>query len=306
MTTDESTLHAVHPGLRRFQFPGTIDDRIAMLLYLVPPKFADPDRLRVVAKKLRDYKVFQPKIKRLMSTEGTPEEYCSSLHYQVVKRNNDIANETLDEYPSFEVPWRQSLSEHLQRSLVPSPEMTSLAIHRVFPVGVSSIEALQCIQSALPANLKSPYVMTVESHAVNDKCGSIAIVQEAQHFVININCNVDPGVMSEVVNELRIGIRSVVKELWETKLAIGAKLDEMNKRSEENMAKLDEMNKRHAADMAIIKDLVTAGGGDRKRTHDDDTQLKNPICKKKTCMNPVTERFVSGAFKKQCSSCNSF
>lgn len=288
MTRDESNLHAVHPTLPRIHFPGTVDDRIAMLLYQVPSKFADTENLRFVAKSLRDYKVFHPNIKRLMSTECTLVEYCRNLHYQIVKRNGDIVDEPLDEYPSFEVPWRQSFSEQLRRSLVPSPETTSLEIHRVLPVGVCASEALQCFQSALPSNLKSPYVMMADSHAVNDKCGSIAIVQEAQHFVININCNVDPGVMPEVLNELRLGYRSVVKELSQTN------------------AKLEEMNRKFAAGMDVLKDLVKAGSGDRKRTRKDDTKLTNTICKKKTCMNPVTERFVNGDFKKQCSSCNSF
>lgn len=284
MTRDEADLHL---GIPRLYFPGTVDDRTATLLYLVPSKFADPDRLRAIAEKLRDYTVFQPNIQRLLNRNGTLEEYFSSLQYQVVKRNGVLADDRLDDFPSFEVPWRRSLSAHLQTSLVPSPDVTSSAIHRVLPVGASQIEALRCFQSALPPDLKSPYVLTVESNASDDKCGSIAITQRTQHVVIHINCSVDPGILSEVCRELRLGYRSVVRELSHTK-------SEMDKK----FVSLQE-------DISLLKDLVKAGSGDRKRERDldEDLQLKNPICTRRTCMNPVTDRFASGAFKKQCATC---
>jgi hypothetical protein len=296
MASDEANLYTVYPSMRRLHFPGTVDDRIAMLLYRVPSTFADPERLRVVAEKLRDYAVFEPKIKRLLNTEGTPDEYVSSLHYQVVRRNGTAKDEVLDDFPSFEVSWRRCLSENLQNSLVPSPDMTSSAIHRVLPVGVSGVEALRCFQSALPADLKTPYVMTVESQASSDKCGSIAIVQETQHTVIHINLSVDPAVMSEVCRELRLGYRSVVTELSEAKAEITAKLEHMDKK----FASLHD-------DIGALKELVKAGSGDKKkRAHVEEMGLEEPICKKRSCRNPVTQRFVSGAFKKQCASCNSF
>jgi hypothetical protein len=69
--------------------------------------------------------------------------------------------------------------------------------------------------------------MTVESQASDDKCGSIAIVQETQHTVIHINSSVNPGAMREVCRELRLGYRSVVKELTQTKSELGAQLQEM-------------------------------------------------------------------------------
>jgi hypothetical protein len=295
MTSDEASLDTVCPGIPRLHFPGTIDDKIAMLLYRVPSKFADPGRLRVVAEKLRDYAVFEPKIQRLLNTEGTPDEYSSSLHYQVVRRNGVVSDKTLDDFPSFEVSWRRSLPAKLQNSLVPSPAMTSSAIHRVFPVGVSAIEAFHCFQSVLPADLKTPYIMTVESQASEDACGTIAIVQETQHTVVHINLNVDPGNLNEVCQELKVGYRSVVKELSHAKSEITAKLEEMDKK----MASLHE-------DIGVLKDLVKAGAGARKRTHVGDMELEKPICKKRTCMNPVTKRKVNGAFNSQCSSCNSF
>jgi len=80
MTSDETNLSSVYPGVHRLYFPGTIDDEIAMLLYWVPTKFADPGRLRVVPEKLWDYAVFEPRIQRLLNAEGTPEEYDSILY----------------------------------------------------------------------------------------------------------------------------------------------------------------------------------------------------------------------------------
>ena len=292
LACDDAALYTIHPGIDRISFPGTVEDKIAMLLYLVPPEFADPVGLRVVAEKLRDYTVFQPDIKRLINTTSTLDVYSSSLHYHVVRKNGMAPDDSLDDFPSFEGPWRRMLSEKLQRSLVPTPLMTSTCIHRVFPVGVCAMEALQCVQSAIPADLQTPYVMTVESQATEDRCGSIAIVQETRHTVVHINCRVDPGAMREVCRELRTGYRSVVQELTQTKSEIGAKLEKMN-------AKFD-------SDMAVLKALITSEAGERKRTRETEIIPNHPICNKKTCMKVVTDRFANGALKKQCKSCNSF
>jgi hypothetical protein len=291
MTGDEVNLYQ---GIPRLCFPGTLDDRIAMLLYRVPSKFADPDRLQVIAEKLRDYAVFEPKLKHLLNMKGTLDEYCSSLYYQVIKRNGLVTEDNLDDFPSFEVPWRRSLSDHLQKSLVPSPDVTSSTIHHVLPVGVSHTEALKCFQSALPPDLKSPYLLTEESKASDDQCGSISITQQSQHIVIHIKCEVDPGVMSEVCKELRVGYRSVVKELSRARC--------------ENRAQFEEMNTKFSSfheEIGALKELVktATGVGSQKRSRGEDMQLTNPICKKRTCMNPVTEKFNSGAFKMQCTTC---
>jgi hypothetical protein len=277
LTRDESTLPT---GINRKYFPGTIDDRISMLLYLVPDEYADPDRLRAIAEKLLDYTVFQPKIMRHIH-KGSIEQYFSSLQYHVVRRAGLHADDTLDDFPSFEVPWRKSLSVCLQQTLVPSPAMTSVRIHRVFPVGVSPVEAIQCLQTALPADLTSPYVLTVEATASEEKCGSIAITQETKHIVIHMNCTVDPGVMTEVCRELRIGHRAVVHELARTRLDTDTKLAALH------------------TEICTIKELLKA---DRKRPRVENVRVE--ICKKKTCLNPVTERFGNGLFKKQCAPCN--
>ena len=146
--------------------------------------------------------------------------------------------------------------------------------------------------------------------ASDDKCGSIGLTQREQHVVININCNVDPGVMIEVCRELRVGYRSVANEMLRNKTEIGAKLEEMENKLtaklEENNAKLEEMASLHREEITALKDLVRAGAGDRKRKRDENMQLENPICKKRHCMKPLTERFAKGDLKKQCSSCRSF
>jgi hypothetical protein len=279
LTGDDANLPT---GIPREYFPGTTEDKISMLLYIVPSEFVDPVRLHTIAEKLVDYTVFEPKIARLVNTKGSIDDYYSSLHYQVVKRNSGYVDEPLDDFPSFEVPWRKSMSVSLEKSLVPSPDMTSSGIHRVFPIGVNKQDALQCFQSALPPDLVSPYVLTVESQANEDKCGSIAITQETAHMIIHMNCRVDPGIMTEVCRELRIGHRSVVREMTRTKLDTDAKLASLH----------DEM--------CIIKELLQA---DRKRPRDD-MQVPVQLCSKKACLNQVTERFVSGFLKKQCLRCN--
>ena len=291
MTKDEGLLY---PGIPRLCFPGGIDDRISMLLYRVPSKFADPGGLRSVAEKLRDYSVFQPKLTCLLNMGGTLEEYVASLKFQILRRNSAVTDDILDEFPSFEIPWRKSLSENLQNTLVPTPDVTSSEIHRVLPVGVSKMEALRCFQSALPADLESPYVLTVESNASQDTCGSIALTQRTQRIVVNINCSVDPDIMSEVCRELRQGYRSVVQELVQTKSEISTKLENMGKK----FTILQD-------DISVLKELVKATSGDRKRARDEeDVELQlNPTCARKTCMNMVTGHFASGVFKKQCASC---
>jgi len=261
-----------------------------MLLYRIPSEFADADQIRNIAQKVRDYTVFR----RPLNTNGTMDEYFQSLHYELAKRNGAATDDTLDDsFPSFEVAWRQSLSESLKKSLVPRPEVASSDIHRVLPVGVSKDEAIQCFQSALPPDLTGEYVLTVESEAKDDQCGSIAITQRTQHIVVHMKCNVDPAVSgAEVCRELRVGYRSVVSELSRTKLELG-----------ELATRLEQVDKKFSALHQEMQDRVKAVAGDRKRNADGEMQKSEFICKKATCSNVVKETFVSGAYKKQCRSC---
>ena len=210
-----------------------------MLLFRTPLKFTErlsqerrmevKKLLRTTAEKVRDYAVFEPGMRHHLVMDGQPDEYFNSLHYQIVSRAGKLADETLDGYPSFEVPWRRGLSMHLQNKLVPAPDHTSSTIHRVFPIGVSETDALRRIQSTLPPDLKSPYVLTAETEASKDKCGSVAITQRTQQIVIQINFNVDPGVMSQVCRDLRLGYRSVVQELSRTREEMDEKFQSLHK-----------------------------------------------------------------------------
>jgi hypothetical protein len=286
-------------GIRRDSFPGTIDDRISMLLYNVPTEYADPQRLRIIAEKMRDYTVFDSKLRHLLTSDGTIDEYMQSLHFQIVKNNSTISDDgSLGDFPSFEIGWRRSLSADLQRSLVPSPQVTSSEIHRVLPIGILPVDAIQCFQSALPMDLTTPYILTVESKASDDKCGSIGITQKTHHIIMNITANVDPGIMTEVCRELRVGYRSVVQELSHT----NTQLSTIDAKFSAKLSALDTKFSALHNEIIVLKDLVKAGAGDRKRSRDETEQ----ICSKKNCMKLVTDRFSSGVLKKQCPSCLSF
>jgi hypothetical protein len=64
LTGDDANLPT---GIPREYFPGTTEDKISMLLYIVPSEFVDPVRLHTIAEKLVDYTVFEPKIVRLIN-----------------------------------------------------------------------------------------------------------------------------------------------------------------------------------------------------------------------------------------------
>jgi hypothetical protein len=299
ITRDEGYLPT---GMRIESFPGTEDDRIAMLLYRVPTRFVDPVRLCRIAKYLQDYAVFEPKIQRLLCMDGTIDQYFQSLYFQVAKIHAGNADYSLDDFPSFEVDWRRGLSRNLNKLLVPRPDVTSQSIHRVFPMGVCKMEAIQCFQSALPPDLTTPYVLTVDSNAIDDKCGRIALTQRTQHIVIDIKCKVDPGILTEVCRELRAGYRSVVQELSHTKSDMNAKLSTLHADMDHKISSLhDNMDKKLSTlheEIGSLKDILKTGHREKKRSLDE-----NGICNKKSCMNLVTERFSHGGRKRQCISC---
>jgi len=65
------------------------------------------------------------------------------------------------------------------------------------------------MQIAIPKNIQNPYAITVQSSAVDDQCGTIAITQPMSHTLINIDCLIDPGILVDVCRELRTGHRAV-------------------------------------------------------------------------------------------------
>jgi hypothetical protein len=214
LVLEPGRLDTPHPPL---SFPGTVNDRMGLLLYRIPAHITKmdgaDDGLQRLAKQMQDYSLFEPSVWKCVKTDGTLDEFLSTSVYQVIRRNMDTNDRTLqDDFPSFEVPWRRALATTLQQSLVPPPEMTSSCLHRVVPVGVSSEDALHSIQVAMP-EVQDPYSITVVTEAVDDTCGSIAITQPFQFTVVNITCTVDPKVIQKVCSELRTGHRAVVHEL---------------------------------------------------------------------------------------------
>ena len=277
------------PGvLRRDHFPGTVDDRVAMLKYLLPRKFNDDDRLRSIGDDLQDYAILGPRIFPNLCTDGTADKLFDSLHFEVAKRNGAASDGPMDDFPAFETAWRRSLSVNLQKQLVPSPEVACSAIHSVLPMGVSQAEAIRCFQDALPPDLTPPYVLTVSSKASNDECGAVTITQQTRHIVVHIRCSVDPGIMTDVCRELRAGYRAVVQELSQNKLQVLAHHTKM----EEKFSSLQN-------DINSLRGLLEAGN--RKRPRDEESEIR--VCTKRTCMNTVSERFANGNLKRQCTSC---
>jgi len=294
ITDDEANLPSgIFP---RLHFPGTQDDRTAMLMYLVPSAFASPDEnLCGIARTIQNYAVFEPNLRHLLRTDGTPDAFFQSVQYEVAKRSGCVVDDDrLDDFPAFELKWRRELSTKLQQSLKPSPDVTASEIHRVLPVGVLPSEALTCFQAALPLDLERPYVLTVYKRSSGDgACGSIAITQPTQHIVVNIRCTVDPAIMVDVVRELRVGYKSVVRELSQTK-------EEMNNKLSTIVEKMDDRFCSLHNEIGLLKALVADASKKRPREAES---TASGICSKKTCFNVVEERFKDGELKKQCMKC---
>ena len=73
----------------------------------------------------------------------------------------------------------------------------------MIPIGVSSSDAMQAMEVAIPKDIKDPYAITVQSHAVDDQCGTIAITQPMQHTVVNVTCVINPGILIDACREVR-------------------------------------------------------------------------------------------------------
>jgi hypothetical protein len=264
-------------------FPGSVDDRIQMLLYRVPEEFTcDAARLRPIAYAMIDYAVFQPRIWKFVTTtpEATIDEFFSSFLFQVHRRMSVVVDMTaLDNFPSFEASWRRSFSGDLYGALVPTPDATCTGLHRVVPAGVSRSDAVKCIQTALPSDLRNPYALTVASEAVDDRCGTIVITQRTQQLVVNIQCTMDPTILSRVCRELRTGHRLIAQEMIETKSVMTANMSELK------------------CEIAQLKELIVSGVVATGSSGNSDR------CSKRTCHNVVSDRFGNGQRKKQCTAC---
>jgi hypothetical protein len=264
-----ASLDRLPDGAQSTLFPGTTDDRLQMLMYKLASSFtADIELLRPIATVMVDYAVFEHRIWRNVNTTGTLAEFLSTLTFQVHRRSTIMDVEsTLDTFPSFESAWRRSFAGDLQQQLTPTPDTTCRALHRVLPAGVSPRDAIKCIQTAIPHDLTDPYALTVASEAADDRCGSIYITQPTHHTVVNLQCTIDPGILSEVCRELRTGHRQIVQELNTMRDGI-----------------------------EVLKALIV---GD-KRPRD---VLSSRQCSKRTCNKIVEDRFGNGELKRQCRTC---
>ena len=303
------------PSTHHLYVPGSLHDKLTMLLYHVPDQICAQSTslqdFHPVAEAMHDYALFDDRIWRHVCVEGTLPDFLSTALYQLARR---VRSDPCigDRYPSFKVDWRRSLATRLIQSLPSTPSALCPSIHRVIPVGVSSSDALQAMQIAIPKNIQNPYAITVQSSAVDDQCGTIAITQPMSHTVVTINCLIDPGILVDVCRELRTGHRAVAQELQsmknqyeETNTRIFGQLLETNNRLLETNNRLCETNNQLVTmrmETNTFRKEMTEQFAKGQNT-DQSTHETPTICSKNRCYNLVTERFGSGARKKQCVDC---
>jgi hypothetical protein len=83
------------------------------------------------------------------------------------------------------------------------------------------------MQVAIPKDLENPYAITVQTPAVDDQCGSITISQPMRYVIVNVNCMINPGILSDLCRELRVGHKAVVNELSRMRTDTNAQLATM-------------------------------------------------------------------------------
>jgi hypothetical protein len=270
------------------QVPGNVQDRLAVLVYHIPESIriqaASLDEFLPLATAMVDYALFRPRVWRDVRIDGTLREFLSTALYQVVRRVRSDPGVD-DAYPTFEVEWRRSMATRLNSTLHQPPIALCPSIHSVIPIGVSSSDAMQAMQVAIPHDIEDPYAITVQSSAVDERCGSIAITQPMRYTVIHINCMINPGILVDVCRELRSGHKAVVAEVHA-----------MNQ-------KLSKMEEKHEETNLILATLVTRLSSNDKAittSRTDDVPIQ---CSKTGCPHLVTTRFRSGKRQKQCTAC---
>jgi hypothetical protein len=301
-TTDQACL----------EVPGSLHDRMAVLLYYIPRRIQSQsnslDNFRPLAQAMVDYSLFEHRIWQHVKIDGTLPEFLSTAHYQVVRRVRADPGLSHGEYPSFETNWRQALSTRLYNTLATPPAALCPSIHRVIPIGVSSSDALQAMTGAIPTDIQDPYAITVQSSAVDDNCGTIAITQPMQYTVVNVNCMLDPGILVDVCRELRTGHRTVVNEVHSMNQQMKQQIANLKEKQEETNRQISTFKEKQEETNLHLASLVA-----RLAKNDADT-ITSPadapdygtadtVCTKTKCPNMVTTRFRSGKRKKQCSTC---
>jgi hypothetical protein len=255
---------------------------MTMLLYHVPDRIQKEaeslECFRPLAEAMVDYMLFEPRVWMDVSLCGTLGDFLSTAQYQIVRRVCSDAN-VGENYPSFEREWRSSLATRLKGTLPTLPAALCPSIHRVIPIGVSSSDAMQAMKVAIPKDIQDPYAITVQSCAVDDQCGSIAITQPMQYTVVNVHCMINPGILIDVCRELRMGHKAVAQEVH----LMGQQLSRMKQEMARMAARLP-------------------------KPDNNDEGLAEPEleCSKPGCIRTVTKRFRSGKRRKQCSECISY
>jgi len=262
--------------------PGSKEDKMTMLLYHVPDRIQKEaeslECFRPLAEAMVDYTLFEPRVWKDVSLHGTFGDFLSTAQYQIVRRVCSDAN-VGENYPSFEREWRSSMPARLKGTLPTLPAALCPSIHRVIPIGVSSSDAMQAMEVAVPKDIQAPYAITVQSCAVDDQCGSIAITQPMQYTVVNVHCMINPGILIDVCRELRMGHKAVAQEVH----LMGQQLSMMKQEMARMAARLP-------------------------KPDNNDEGLAEPEleCSKPGCIRTVTKRFRSGKRRKQCSECISY
>jgi hypothetical protein len=261
-----------------------------MLLYHLPEQIRNQavslDCFLPLAHAMTDYVLYEQHIWKEVRVDGTLEEFLSTALYQLACQVKQDTSVCVDAYPSFELDWRRLFATRLNNSLERPPVVLCPSIHRVIPVGVSCSDAIQAMQVAIPTDLQDPYAITVQSSAVDDQCGSIAITQPKCYTIINVTCVLNPQLLVEVCRELRSGHRVVVEEVHSIRKELSLMREETTRQLTINQNEM--------------KALVTRLLHEDTPVVDTHTDL---VCSKQGCSHIVTKRFRSGKRLKQCSTC---
>jgi hypothetical protein len=276
-----------------------------MLLYHIPDliwnQATSLDCFRPLAEAMVDYALFHARVWKEVCVDGTLDAFLSTAQYQLalhVRSDTDI--DDAGAYPSFELEWRRLLATRLKNILPIPPAALCPSIHRVIPIGVSSSDAIQAMEVAIPNDIQDPYAITVQSSAVDDRCGSIAITQPMRSTVIHVHCLINPGLLIDVCRELRVGHKAVVTEVHSIRRAMTHLKDDTNAQLSTVRGQLSVTN----TQLSIIqKEMTVLVKELRKQDMGDDQWSNEPItCSRKGCSNTTTKRFRSGKRQKQCRS----
>jgi len=164
------------------------------------------------------------------------------------------------------------------------------------------------MRGAIPHEIQDPYAITVQSAAVDERCGSIAITQPMGHTVVHITCTIDPGILVDVCRELRTGYRSVVVEVHSMKRDTTQQLLTMQQETNQTLStmqqeanqKLSTMQQQFSQMATLVTKFMNNKTNDHENLHSDDEPVR---CTKSRCDRIITKRFRSGKLQKQCSEC---